>query len=65
MSRKKKQLLYPGSNTQPASPTPKRKSPSDDEPDVIQTAQGFAPNYEKFYALGMTTEEALVWCNID
>lgn len=37
----------------------------EEEPDVIQTAQGFAPNYEKFEALGMTTEEALVWCNMD
>lgn len=36
-----------------------------EEPDVIQTAQGFAPNYNKFEAMGMTTEEALVWCNMD
>lgn len=36
-----------------------------EEPDVIQTTQGFAPNYNKFEAMGMTTEEALVWCNMD
>lgn len=38
---------------------------AEEEPDIIQTSQGFAPNYDKFDALGMTTEEALVWCNMD
>ena len=37
----------------------------DSEPDIIETAQGYAPNYEKFERMGFTTEEALVWCNID
>lgn len=36
-----------------------------EEPDVIETPWGYAPNYEKFEALGMTTEEALIWCNMD
>lgn len=36
-----------------------------EEPDIVQTAQGYAPNYDKFDALGMTTEEALAWCNMD
>ena len=38
---------------------------TEEEPDIIQTSQGYAPNYDKFDALGMTTEEALVWCNMD
>lgn len=36
-----------------------------EEPDVIETPWGYAPNYEKFEALGMTPEEALIYCNID
>ena len=38
---------------------------TEEEPNIIQTSQGYAPNYDKFDALGMTTEEALVWCNMD
>ena len=59
MNRKKK--LYPFADYK----APERNVQSEDEPDVIQTAQGFAPNYDKFEAIGMTTEEALVWCNMD
>ena len=46
-------------------PAPDNTPPIEEEPDVIVTAQGFAPNYEKFEALGMTPEEALIWCNMD
>ena len=38
---------------------------SDEEPDVIETASGFAPNYDKFDAVGISTEEALVLLNMD
>lgn len=35
----------------------------EEEPDVIETASGFAPNYDKFP--GWTPEQVLVWCNMD
>lgn len=36
-----------------------------EEPDMIETPWGYAPNYEKFESLGMTPEEALIYCNLD
>ena len=38
---------------------------SDEEPDVIETSSGFAPNYDKFEAKGFGTEETLVLLNMD
>lgn len=46
-------------------PESNRDRAHEEEPDVIETAQGYAPNYEKFEVLGMTPEEALIWCNMD
>ena len=37
----------------------------EDEPDIIRTAAGICPNYEKFDHWGWDTERALVWCNMD
>ena len=34
-------------------------------PDILETAGGFSPNYDKFASRGMTPEQALVWCNMD
>ena len=37
----------------------------DHEPDILETAGGFCPNYDKMLTKGFTVEEALVWCNMD
>lgn len=37
----------------------------DPDPDTLETAGGFCPNYDKLLAKGYTVEEALVWCNMD
>ena len=58
MARKVK---YPGSDYVP----PKPPKPVDDEPDILETAGGFCPNYDKFEAMGWDAEKALVWCNMD
>lgn len=51
-----------------------RRYPKEDEyiqpvyvpdPDTLETAGGFCPNYDKLLAKGFTVEEALVWCNMD
>lgn len=38
----------------------------DDEPDILHTAGGFCPNYEKFYRMGYKDDyEILCRCNLD
>lgn len=51
---------YPGTEYEPD-----KKPCLDNEPDILQTASGFCPNYEKFEKKGMSVEEALIFCNMD
>ena len=51
--------------TRPDSPRVRAAMKEWEEPDVIETAQGFAPNYDKLAKYGLTPEEALIWCNMD
>lgn len=37
----------------------------DEEPDVVETSSGFAPNYDKFEAMGYDAEETLMLLNMD
>ena len=61
---KKKTRLYPGIAAAERE-RDKRKNAyvPDDLPDMIETAGGIAPNYEKFS--GWNAETVLTWCNID
>ena len=61
---KKKTQLYPGIEAAEKERS-KRKNAyvPDDLPDMIETAAGIAPNYEKFS--GWNAEMVLTWCNID
>lgn len=37
----------------------------DTEPDTLNTSSGICPNYEKFEKMGITAEQALIFCNMD
>lgn len=44
----------------------KRTVDDNDEPDILHTAGGFCPNYEKFYRMGYKDDyEILCRCNLD
>ena len=61
----KRKPTYPGTdNLAPATTKGKQETPST-APDILETAGGYCPNYDKFTARGMTPEQALVWCNMD
>lgn len=58
----KRKIKYPGTDYKPPRIT---KEMLDNEPDILETAGGFCPNYEKYERMGYTAEEALVKCNMD
>lgn len=63
MARKK--LLYPYAEELTRRPAHTGRAFDIGEPDIIETAAGFCPNYDKLEAHGFTTEQALIWCNMD
>jgi len=58
---KKKTQLYPG--IEAAEKERSKRKNYNDQPDMIETAGGIAPNYKKFS--GWNAEMVLAWCNID
>ena len=63
MAKKKKQL-YPGIEAaEMERGFAGKKKNYDDQPDLLFTAGGICPNYEKFH--GWDAEKVLAWCNID
>lgn len=64
---KKKTYLYPGMDAarkeSERAAKEKRLQRYTEQPDIIETASGFCPNYEKFS--GWNAETVLAWCNID
>ena len=55
--------LYPGTDALERQPAP-APDPAD-EPDILETAVGYCPNYDKYDRKGWTPEKALAWCNMD
>lgn len=58
-----KKLLYPYAEELKQKPI--EKATAEAEPLIIETVNGFCPNYELFEKKGFTTEEALIFCNMD
>ena len=61
----KRKHAYPGTDNLAPVTTKGKQEDSSTAPDILETAGGFCPNYDKFEARGMSPEKALVWCNMD
>ena len=61
-----KKLLYPyAEELKHNKPIKGYNDYKETEPHILHTASGSCPNYDLFERLGYTTEQALVWCNMD
>lgn len=58
-----KKLLYPYAEELKQKPISSRTAEA--EPLIIETINGFCPNYELFESKGINAEKALVFCNMD